>query len=83
MMSSIARVVVSVAVLACVALLEIPSSADAPQTGPVTVRVAGLRSNDGQVGCALRGWASHEAIDELLKHLGAVPGNVDCSRGDP
>ena len=25
----------------------------------------------------------HEAIDELLKHLGAVPGNVDRSSGDP
>jgi uncharacterized protein (DUF2141 family) len=53
MMSSTARVVISVAVLADVALLAIPSSADAPQTGQVTVRVAGLRSNDGQVGCAL------------------------------
>ncbi|HEY6357462.1 MAG TPA: hypothetical protein VIX35_04430, partial [Vicinamibacterales bacterium] len=53
MISSMARVVVSMAVLAGVALLAIPSSADGPQTGPVTVRVAGLRSNDGQVGCAL------------------------------
>lgn len=50
---SMARVVVAVAVLAPGVLLVIPSSADAPQTGPVTVRVAGLRSNDGQVGCAL------------------------------
>jgi len=25
----------------------------------------------------------HEAIDELLKHLGAARGNVDRSSGDP
>jgi uncharacterized protein (DUF2141 family) len=53
MMSSVVRAVISVAVLASAALLAIPSAADAPQAGPVTVRVAGLRSNDGQVGCGL------------------------------
>jgi hypothetical protein len=25
----------------------------------------------------------HEAIDELLKHFGAAPRNVDCSSDDP
>ena len=56
MMSSMQRVAVAVAALAVVVLLAIPSSADAPpagQTGPIAVRVAGLRSNDGQVGCTL------------------------------
>jgi uncharacterized protein (DUF2141 family) len=53
MVSLISRLVVAVAVLAIVVPLAIPSSADAPQTGPVTVRVTGLRSNDGQGGCAL------------------------------
>ena len=52
MVSPMSRVVLA-AVPAVVALLAIPSAANAPQTGPVTVRVAGLRSNDGQVGCAL------------------------------
>ena len=54
MISSIARVVVAVAVVAAAAvLLVVPSFADTPPSGAVTVRVAGLRSNDGQVGCAL------------------------------
>jgi uncharacterized protein (DUF2141 family) len=53
MMPSMARVGIAGVVFASVALLPIPSSADAPPSGPVMVRVAGLRSNDGQVGCAL------------------------------
>jgi uncharacterized protein (DUF2141 family) len=44
---------VAAGVLALVVLLSSSSSADAPLTGLITVRVAGLRSNDGQVGCAL------------------------------
>jgi predicted translin family RNA/ssDNA-binding protein len=28
-------------------------------------------------------WRLCEAIDELLRHFGAAPGNGDCSYGDP
>jgi uncharacterized protein (DUF2141 family) len=44
---------VAAGVLALVLLLSSGSSADGPQAGSITVRVAGLRSNNGQVGCAL------------------------------
>jgi uncharacterized protein (DUF2141 family) len=47
------RTVVAAAVLGLVGLSASPSSAASPQTGSITVHVAGLRSNDGQVGCAL------------------------------
>jgi uncharacterized protein (DUF2141 family) len=45
--------VVAAAVLALLLLPPSRSSADSPQTGSITVRVAGLHSNSGQVGCAL------------------------------
>jgi uncharacterized protein (DUF2141 family) len=54
---SIQRLVVKAAVLALVVLPASHSSADAPPTGAVTVRVSGLHSKDGQVGCALYGSA--------------------------
>jgi uncharacterized protein (DUF2141 family) len=50
---SIQRSVVMEFVIALVVLPASHSSADAPQTGAITVRVNGLRSNEGQVGCAL------------------------------
>jgi uncharacterized protein (DUF2141 family) len=47
------RTVVAGAVLALVGLPASFSSADSPQTGAITVHVAGLHSKSGQVGCAL------------------------------
>jgi uncharacterized protein (DUF2141 family) len=47
------RSAVAAAVLALVLLLSSGSSADAPPAGSITTRVAGLRSNNGQVGCSL------------------------------
>jgi uncharacterized protein (DUF2141 family) len=45
---------VFVALVGLLSLLPSPSAADsAPITGAITVQVAGLRSNDGQVGCSL------------------------------
>ncbi len=47
------RRVVAAAVLALVGLPASLASADPPPTGAITVHVAGLHSNSGQVGCAL------------------------------
>jgi uncharacterized protein (DUF2141 family) len=47
------RTVVVAAVLGSVSLPASTSSTDSPQTGIITVRVAALHSNDGQVGGAL------------------------------
>ena len=43
------------AMLLCAAAVALPASAvaDVPSTGPLTLRIAGLRSDKGQVGCML------------------------------
>jgi uncharacterized protein (DUF2141 family) len=41
------------AVAAAVLLAILPSSADAPATGGLTVKITSLRSNNGQVGCMI------------------------------
>jgi uncharacterized protein (DUF2141 family) len=53
MVHAIQRAVVAAGALALVVLTSTYSTADVPQTGAITVRVAGLHSNSGQVGCAL------------------------------
>jgi uncharacterized protein (DUF2141 family) len=52
-MNVLKRTKVLFAIAALVGLLPSRSSADPAQTGTITVRVAGLRSHEGQVGCAL------------------------------
>ena len=52
-MKALTRAGTLLAVVAFVSLPPSPSAADPAKVGAITVRVAGLRSNDGQVGCSL------------------------------
>jgi uncharacterized protein (DUF2141 family) len=83
---SMQRTVVAAAVLTLVLLPSSRSSAVAPRTGSITVLVAGLHSNSGQVDCALynsaKGYPS-DASAALQRRFCPIDNSTSVCAFDP